>query len=250
MITTYPYSGEKGRHDTARAKKAPAAAEARPEPADQYKRHRQTEAEIVEAVKNPSPNFRGKYAGPEQTAAVKRESLRNNIQFTIQSLEQVKRGKVDLSDPIQIIEQAEVFLSACYKAGVVPTFDRFVSSMGYSRQWVHSYRRDHAGQASVVALDNIHAHFTDIMAAEALERNFSEALTIFLLKNSQGQEYTDKVEFDNTIRAYREIPSRKQLEAQMALLDLDDRKADPEGILDGWPMTAEEFEKQRGIVEE
>lgn len=193
-----------------------------------------------------APNFRPlKYAGPEQTQAVKAESLQHSIDFAIETLEEVGRGKVDLSDPEAIRLQAVLFLKACGKAGVIPTFEKFIASCGYSRQWVHRYRREHAGSPSVIALDNIHTVFTNVMTEQALYRNFSEAVTIFLLKNAQGQEYSDKVEFEQTIVPARRLPTREELETQVKLLDSTSAGEDNEWILEGWPETPEEFENQR-----
>ena len=83
------------------------------------------------------------------------------------------------------------------------------------------------------------------MTEQALYRNFSEAVTIFLLKNAQGQEYSDKVEFEQTIAPPRRLPTREELVQQMNLLDSTSAGENNEWILEGWPATPEEFENQR-----
>lgn len=215
-------AGEKGRYDTGtKAKTAPA--EPKPKTTRSV-RHAQDEAEIMESLQNMPAQYqtarKPAYGGKPQTDAAKAESLNRSIDFAVDTLKRSNTGKVDLDNPENIRIQAEVFLNACKKAGVVPTFEKLIASMGYSRQWIHKYMHDHAGSESVRVLDNIHTIFVNVMTEQALYRNFSEAVTIFLLKNAQGQEYADKSEVVANYSAHeRQLPSKEQLIAQMQMID-------------------------------
>ena len=163
-----------------------------------------------------------RYGGKPQTDAAKAESLNRSIDFAIDTLKKASTGKVDLENPDNIRCYAELFLTACKKAGVIPTFEKFIAGMGYSRQWIHQYMKNHAGSESALVLDNIHTIFTNVMTEQALYRNFSEAVTIFLLKNAQGQEYRDKIETEAFyMEPAHSLPSIEELTRKAELLGFE-----------------------------
>lgn len=159
-----------------------------------------------------------KYGGKPQTDAAREESLKRSIDFAIDTLKKASTGKVDLTNPDNIWTYAEVFLNACKEAGVIPTFEKFITGMGYSRQWIYKYMHDHMGSESVLALDNIHGIFNNVMTEQALYKNFSDAVTIFLLKNATGQDYKDRAEKETFVVRRYDLPPIEELNRLADLL--------------------------------
>lgn len=129
-----------------------------------------------------------------------------------------ERGRVDLTNPQEVATQAQLFLQACRESAVLPTFEKFSASLGYSRQSVYKYLRENPTTQSAEVIDHIRTIFTDLLQEQGLQRNFAESLSIFLLKNARGQGYTDKPESELTTRNWRELPSVEELTAQIDLL--------------------------------
>ena len=73
-----------------------------------------------------------------------------------------------------------------------------------------------------------HAKPIQVLQEQALQRNFAESLSIFLLKNARGQGYTDKPTEELTTRIYHELPSERELVEQM---DLIFKGSDTEGLI-------------------
>lgn len=136
-----------------------------------------------------------------------------------------QRGRVDLSNPDELATQAEIFMQACQEAGVIPTFEKFCASLGYSRQTVYHFLRDNPTSRSAEIIDHVRTVFTDLLQEQALQRNFAETLSIFLLKNARGQGFTDKP--SEIMQTYREAPSIEQMMRGIDLLIPDDGEGLP-----------------------
>ena len=130
------------------------------------------------------------------------------------------RGRVDLDDPEELKAQSEIVMQACQEAGVLPTFEKFCASLGYSRQTVYAYLRENPQTQSAKVIDYVRNVFTDLLQDQALNRNFAESLSIFLLKNARGQGYTDKP--SEIMQTYREAPSIERIMQGIELLVPDD----------------------------
>ena len=112
------------------------------------------------------------------------------------------RGRVNLDDLEELKAATEIYLKSCQISGTFPTFLAYSASLGYSRQAVYGYIARHTTKTAEF-LDNLRSSFAAIVAEMGLKRACSEALAIFLLKNS-GQGLTEKTEID--LAAHQESP--------------------------------------------
>ena len=109
------------------------------------------------------------------------------------------RGRVNLDDLEELKAATEIYLKSCQISGTFPTFLAYSASLGYSRQAVYAYISRHTTKTAEF-LDNLRSSFAAIVAEMGLKRACSEALAIFLLKNS-GQGLADKTEVDISAKA-------------------------------------------------
>lgn len=114
-----------------------------------------------------------------------------------------KDGKIDLDNLAAVEATATRYIESCKRAGVVPTILGLSAALGYSRKTVWQYITQHPESRSAQYLDALRSAFAAVLAQLGLTRNTSEAVSIFLLKNS-GQGLTDKTELD--ISAHQESP--------------------------------------------
>ena len=114
-----------------------------------------------------------------------------------------KDGKIDLDNLAAVEATATRYIESCKRAGVVPTILGLSAALGYSRKTVWQYITQHPESRSAQYLDALRSAFAAVLAQLGLSRNCSEAVSIFLLKNS-GQGLTDKTELD--ISAHQESP--------------------------------------------
>ena len=112
------------------------------------------------------------------------------------------RGRVNLDDLEELKAATEIYLKSCQLSGTFPTFLAYSASLGYSRQAVYAYISRHTTKTAEF-LDNLRSSFAAIVAEMGLKRACSEALAIFLLKNS-GQGLADRTEID--LAAHQESP--------------------------------------------
>lgn len=108
---------------------------------------------------------------------------------------------------------------------MIPTFEKFCASLGYSRQTVYHFLRDNPQTRSAEIIDHVRTVFTDLLQEQALQRNFAETLSIFLLKNARGQGFTDRP--TEIMQQYREAPSIEQMMKGIDLLIPDDGEGLP-----------------------
>ena len=120
------------------------------------------------------------------------------------------RGRVNLDDLEELKAATEIYLKSCQISGTFPTFLAYSASLGYSRQAVYAYISRHTTKTAEF-LDNLRSSFAAIVAEMGLKRACSEALAIFLLKNS-GQGLTDKTELD--ISAHQESPLGEKISTE------------------------------------
>ena len=114
-----------------------------------------------------------------------------------------KEGKIDLDNLAAVEATATRYIESCKRAGVVPTILGLSAALGYSRKTVWQYITQHPESRTAQYLDALRSAFAAVLAQLGLSRNCSEAVSIFLLKNS-GQGLTDKTELD--ISAHQESP--------------------------------------------
>ena len=122
-----------------------------------------------------------------------------------------KDGKIDLDNLAAVEATATRYIESCKRAGVVPTILGLSAALGYSRKTVWQYITQHPESRSAQYLDALRSAFAAVLAQLGLSRNCSEAVSIFLLKNS-GQGLTDKTEVD--ISAHQESPLGEKISTE------------------------------------
>ena len=137
-----------------------------------------------------------------------------------------KNGKIDLDNFAAVEATATRYIESCKRASVVPTILGLAAALGYSRKAVWEFITKHPESKSAQFLDALRSAFAAVLAQLGLSRNTSEAVSIFLLKNS-GQGLVDRAEVD--IAARQESPlgekadpeelRRKYLEDAYGLID-------------------------------
>lgn len=140
----------------------------------------------------------------EIAAEIKAQQFTDALNQQMELLAGVKKnGKIDLNDVTAVETTATRYIESCKRAGVVPTILGLSAALGYSRKTVWQYITQHPESRSAQYLDALRSAFAAVLAQLGLSRNCSEAVSIFLLKNS-GQGLTDKTELD--ISAHQESP--------------------------------------------
>ena len=106
-----------------------------------------------------------------------------------------KDGRVDLNNLEAVQATAERYLRSCQLSGIAPTMMALSAALGYCRKSLWQYINNNPETPSGRYLSILQTTFAAILAQLGLTRNTSEAVSIFLLKNS-GQGLTDKTEID------------------------------------------------------
>ena len=125
------------------------------------------------------------------TTSEKTERLRDAIE---QQQRALTGKRIDLKDCEAVKQAAIDYLQACSDSGVAPLFMSFASSLGLSRQCVYRYMQMNPDSETTAFLEQFQTSIAAIMASRALDRQCSEVMSIFLLKNS-GQGLQDRQEF-------------------------------------------------------
>lgn len=169
------------------------------------KRAGQTITEMTEQMqeaKQGNRMYKAQYN--EVSAQIKEQQFSAALDQQMELLAGVKKnGKIDLDNLNAVEATATRYIESCKRAGVVPTILGLSAALGYSRKTVWQYITQHPESRSAQYLDTLRTVFASILAQLGLSRNTSEAVSIFLLKNS-GQGLTDKTEID--IAARQESP--------------------------------------------
>ena len=156
----------------------------------------------MQEAKQGNRLYRAQYN--EIAAEIKAQQFTDALNQQMELLAGVKKnGKIDLNDITAVETTATRYIESCKRAGVVPTILGLSAALGYSRKTVWQYITQHPGSRSAQYLDALRSAFAAVLAQLGLTRNTSEAVSIFLLKNS-GQGLTDKTELD--ISAHQESP--------------------------------------------
>ena len=122
-----------------------------------------------------------------------------------------KDGKIDLDNLAAVEATATRYIESCKRAGVVPTILGLSAALGYSRKTVWQYITQHPESRTAQYLDALRSAFAAVLAQLGLTRNTSEAVSIFLLKNS-GQGLVDRAEID--LAARQESPLGEKISTE------------------------------------
>lgn len=120
----------------------------------------------------------------EVSSELKAQALDVAINQQMQLLKKVERqGKVDLNNIDEVRQAVEDYFTSCKLAGVFPSLTALAPSMGYSRQGLNQYIREHSTETAHY-LDTVRSAIAAIVEQGGLTRAASEAVAIFVLKNS------------------------------------------------------------------
>ena len=169
------------------------------------KRAGQTVEEMTAQMQEAKQNNRMYKAQYNEVAAeLKAQQFADALNQQMELLAGVKKnGKIDLNDIAAVEATATRYLESCKRAGVVPTILGLSAALGYSRKTVWQYITQHPESRTAQYLDALRSAFAAVLAQLGLSRNTSEAVSIFLLKNS-GQGLVDRAEID--LAAHQESP--------------------------------------------
>ena len=123
-----------------------------------------------------------------------------------------KDGKIDLDNLAAVEATATRYIESCKRANVVPTILGLSAALGYSRKTVWQYITQHPESRTAQYLDALRSAFAAVLAQLGLTRNTSEAVSIFLLKNS-GQGLVDRAEVDISAKAESPLGEKADPEA-------------------------------------
>ena len=123
-----------------------------------------------------------------------------------------KDGRVDLNNLEAVQATAERYLRSCQKAGIAPTMMALSAALGYCRKSLWQYINNNPETPSGRYLSILQTTFAAILAQLGLTRNTSEAVSIFLLKNS-GQGLVDRAEVDISAKAESPLGEKADPEA-------------------------------------
>ena len=166
-------------------------------------------AQMQEAKQN-NRMYKAQYN--EVAAELKAQQFADALNQQVELLAGVKKnGKIDLNDIAAVEATATRYIESCKRAGVVPTILGLSAALGYSRKTVWQYITQHPESRTAQYLDALRSAFAAVLAQLGLSRNCSEAVSIFLLKNS-GQGLTDKTEVD--ISAHQESPLGEKISTE------------------------------------
>ena len=104
-------------------------------------------------------------------------------------------NRVDLNDMDDVRKSCEDYIESCRIAGLIPSVTGLAPSMGYSRQALTAYI-SHNNTPTAQYLDTVRSAMAAITEQAGLTRAASEAVSIFVLKNSAGM--ADKLDVNAT----------------------------------------------------
>lgn len=144
-----------------------------------------------------SSNRRGNYK--EISDQLKIEALTAAVDQQMELLKKVReRGRINLDSLDEVSATADTYMESCRQAGIFPTMTGFSAACGFSRKHLYYYL-DHNDNETSRYIDTLRTSWASILEQMALSRQASEAVSIFLLKNS-GTGMADKTELDVTAR--------------------------------------------------
>ena len=105
------------------------------------------------------------------------------------------RGKMNLLDTERLKEQSMIYLQTCMEDGVLPDFQSFCLSLGYSRSGVGNFiKRTEEDNPSREWLVMMRDTFSSMLAQAALGGDVNTIFAIFQQKAMYGWQETSKVE--------------------------------------------------------
>lgn len=163
----------------------------------------------------------------ESSAAVKAEALTAAIDQQINLLSQAQqRGRIDLNNVEEVKAAALAYMQSCREAKVYPSLMGFAAAAGYSRSGLYMHLSAHPDSPTSKYIDQLRSAWAAILANAGLNRQCSEAVSIFLLKNS-GQDLTDRQDISITARpADQLLPTEEMESLQEKYLELIDDDTD------------------------
>ena len=123
-----------------------------------------------------------------------------------------KDGRVDLNNLEAVQATAERYLRSCQLSGIAPTMMALSAALGYCRKSLWQYISNNPETPSGRYLSILQTTFAAILAQLGLTRKTSEAVSIFLLKNS-GQGLVDRAEVDISAKAESPLGEKADPEA-------------------------------------
>lgn len=104
-------------------------------------------------------------------------------------------GKLNLLDTERLKEQSMIYLNTCMEDGVLPDFQSFCLSLGYSRSGVLNYiKRSSEDDPSKEWLIMMRDTFSSMLSQAALGGDVNTIFAIFQQKAMYGWQETSKVE--------------------------------------------------------
>lgn len=195
--------------------------------------------EMAEQLEASSAGNRLNRLYPEAAADVKRQALADavNQQRELMKITKKRGRRIELNNLDEVEACVENYMQSCIKANCIPSMMGFAAASGWSRKSIYQYINTQNTE-SARYLDNLRSSWAAIMAQLALTRQASEAVSIFLLKNS-GQDLTDKCELtaipaapDPQEMSAKEIARRYGLEIGEDHIDTDSTDAGGEPYAD------------------
>lgn len=141
----------------------------------------------------PDQAEKSTYYNPKQTDEVRKSAIRKAIQSQRQLLRATER--IDISDLSALQEKAQLYMSSCEAAGVLPNLEGLASICGFSRQWLYEYLREHHDAVSARFIDSLRLAWSSLRISLAESKNLDPAVSIFILKNS-GLGFSDRQEIE------------------------------------------------------
>ena len=160
-------------------------------------------AEEMEATKAGNRLYSASLKYNEVSVELKASSLDTAIAQQQDILRKARtRKRVDLNDLEAVQDAVDDYFTSCRMAGMFPSMAGLAASMGHSRQNIYYHMNQHNDEVTKF-LDVVRSAMCAVVQQEGLKRNASEALSIFILKNSAGMsEKTDvNMSVENNARA-------------------------------------------------
>lgn len=127
-----------------------------------------------------------------------------------------QRGRVNLQDTEAVQAVALEYMERCQEAGRVPTVMALAAALGMSRRWLNMFMQNNPQHPTTALLEVLKEVFADSLTQAGLYRHVSDALAIFILKNTASM--ADKVELEPHISDGGPLgatKTREQLEAEI-----------------------------------
>ena len=143
----------------------------------------------------------------------KGEMLAEDLERKIEGLrETIRRDRVSWDDLEQVQDRCLEYLQRCQEAKCLPTVGGLaVFGLGYTRQRLNSYMREHPDSDTTQFLMQIKDLLADTLEVGALNRNLDSVMAIFTMKNDHDR--ADRVQLEPVVsEPLGAPPDQKMLE--------------------------------------